>query len=360
MDNKLNIVVLCGGLSTERKISLSSGTKICGALRERGHRAVLVDLFLGLEDMDSGIIADPSKLFRELPELKPVVFDGIAPDLKAVRESRRLKSPSLFGEGVLEICRAADIVFIGLHGMNGEDGRVQATFDMMGIPYTGSGYLGAAMAMDKLTTKQLMKPMGIRMPDWKQYRGVGPEDVDRIASENAVPCVVKTPTGGSSVGVYIVKKEEDLKPAVAACLAYGDDILVEQYIEGREFTCGVLEGRALPSVEIAPRTSFYDYSNKYKAGATEEICPGRCSGAVENAMRETALKVHEAMGLRTYSRSDFIVDAEDRAWFLEVNTLPGMTPTSLVPQEAAAVGISYGELCERIVEDGLRNCGGVR
>ena len=357
MDKKLNIVVLCGGLSTERKISLSSGTKICGALRERGHRAVLVDLFFGLEDMGEEIRKDPSKLFRALPELTPVVFDGIAPDLAAVRASRRLKSPSLFGEGVLEVCRMADIVFIGLHGMNGEDGRVQAAFDMMGIPYTGSGYLGAAVAMDKLMTKQLVRPMGIRLPDWKQYRHVRPEELKDIAAECALPCVVKTPTGGSSVGVYIVRDREELMPALVKCLDYGSDILVEQYIEGREFTCGVLEGRALPSVEIAPKTSFYDYSNKYQAGATEEICPGRCSAAVESEMHETALKVHEALGLRTYSRSDFIVDAEDRAWFLEVNTLPGMTPTSLVPQEAAAVGISYEDLCERIVADGLRNCG---
>ncbi len=367
----MNIVVLCGGLSTERKISLSSGTKICGALRDRGHKAVLVDLFLGLEDMDERIIADPGVLFEELPPLEQVIFDGIAPDLDKVRASRKWKSPSLFGVGVLEICRRADVVFIGLHGMNGEDGRVQATFDMLGIPYTGSGYLGAAMTMDKMITKHMVKSVlesrGIHVPGWKEYHGVGLSDVDRIVKELSgednkgdadgsgirVPCVVKTPTGGSSVGVVIVHQKEELADAVRECLRYGSDLLVEEYIDGREFTCAVLGDRALPSVEIAPKTSFYDYTNKYKAGATEEICPGRCSEAVEELMHTAALTVHKTMGLSTYSRSDFIIDRNDGVHFLEVNTLPGMTPTSLVPQEAAAVGISYGELCEIIVRDAL-------
>ncbi len=375
----MNIVVLCGGLSTERKISLSSGTKICGALRDRGHKAVLVDLFLGLEDMDERIIADPGILFEELPPLEQVVFDGIAPDLDKVRASRRWKSPSLFGLGVLDICRRADVVFIGLHGMNGEDGRVQATFDMLGIPYTGSGYLGAAMTMDKMITKHMVKTVlesrGIHVPGWKEYHGVASSDVDRIVRELSgdactqaegsedgcsirVPCVVKTPTGGSSVGVVIVHHKEELEAAVRECLRYGNDLLVEEYIEGREFTCAVLEDRALPSVEIAPKTNFYDYTNKYRAGATEEICPGRCSAEVEELMHTAAVTVHRTMGLSTYSRSDFIITRNDEVYFLEVNTLPGMTPTSLVPQEAAAVGISYGELCEMIVQDALKMRGG--
>ena len=147
----MKIVVLCGGLSTERNISFLSGTKVCRALRKKGHQAVLVDLFMGLEDIEG----EPAKLFEKLPPLKDLTFDGSAPDLKAVRRARKWKSPSLFGKGVLEICREADIVFVALHGMNGEDGRVQATFDMLGIPYTGSGYLGAAIAMDKMLTKEM-------------------------------------------------------------------------------------------------------------------------------------------------------------------------------------------------------------
>ena len=337
----MKIVVLCGGLSTERNISFLSGTKVCRALRKRGHQAVLVDLFMGLEDVEG----EPAELFKKLPPLKDLTFDGSAPDLKAVRKARKWKSPSLFGKGVLEICREADIVFVALHGMNGEDGRVQATFDMLGIPYTGSGYLGAAIAMDKMLTKEMVKDKGVRTPAWKTFNAgaiTSEEDIVKSAQEIAAkieaPCVVKTPTGGSSVGVYIVTSQDAVRPAVEKCLGFGPDILVEQMIEGREFTCAVLQDRALPSVEIVPKVDFYNYENKYKAGAT---------------MGDMALKVHNTLGLRTYSRSDFIVDKYDNAWFLEVNTLPGMTPTSLVPQEAAAVGISYEDLCEIIVNDGL-------
>jgi D-alanine-D-alanine ligase len=350
----MNIVVLCGGLSTERKISFLSGTKVCKALRSRGHRAVLVDLFMGLEDMDESIIGNPSVLFDNLPELKPVEFDGVAPDLKAVSASRKYKEKSLFGIGVLELCRRADVVFIALHGLNGEDGRIQATFDLMGIPYTGSGYLGAAMGMDKIITKKIVSPQGIRTPDFHSYNGVSESDISRIVAENSVPCVVKTPTGGSSVGVYIVKEEKDMIPALKEVLTFSSDILVEQFIKGREFTNAVLLDRALPCVEIAPKDGGYDYRNKYVAGATEEICPGRLREDLAQEMGSMAMKVHEILGLRTYSRSDFIVDDNDNIYFLEVNTLPGMTPTSLVPQEAEAVGISYEDLCEMIVEDALK------
>lgn len=350
----MKIVVLCGGLSTERNISFLSGTKICGALRSKGHQAVLVDLFNGLEDQGEEILAHPEQLFDQLPELKPAVFDGVAPDLAAVRRERKYKSPSLFGRGVLEICSKADVVFIALHGLNGEDGRVQAAFDLLGIPYTGSGYLGAAMGMDKIITKQMVRPAGVNTPDWHSYHDVTEADIPEIMAENLLPCVVKTPTGGSSVGVYIVKTPEELARALHAVLAFGNDVLVEQFIEGREFTNAVLEGKALPCVEIVPKTGGYDYNNKYKAGATEEICPGRLSPELADEMGRMALLVHETLGLSTYSRSDFMIDADNRIWFLEVNTLPGMTPTSLVPQEAAAVGISYEELCERIVEDAVR------
>ena len=351
----MKIVVLAGGLSTERNISFLSGTKICRALREKGHQAVLVDLFLGLEDLDEETIQHPGVLFEHLPELKDITFDGKAPDLKAVRAGRKYKSKSLFGRGVIEICSEADIVFIALHGLNGEDGRVQAAFDMMGIRYTGSGYLGAAMAMDKMVTKQMVRPQGVRTPDWASYRGVKEEDIPGIAAKTKAPVVIKTPTGGSTLGVYIVKDQKEVEPALREVLQYSDDILVEQYIEGKEFTCGVLLGKALPNVEIAPKQGGYDYSNRYVAGATEEICPGRCSDKVRAEIGEMAVKVHETLGLRTYSRSDFMVTEDDMVYFLEVNTLPGMTPTSLVPQEAEKVGISYADLCELIVKDAMKD-----
>ncbi len=350
----MKIVVLCGGLSTERKISILSGTKVCRALRTKGHQAVLVDLFLGLEDMGEEVLAHPEQLFENLPELQPAEFDGIAPDLDAVRASRRWKDASIFGRGVLEICRKADMVFVALHGLNGEDGRIQAAFDLLGIRYTGSGYLGAGMAMDKIITKTMVRPLGIRTPDWREYHGVQETDLAAIAAECQVPCVVKTPTGGSSVGVFIVRSREELESALQEARRYSSDILVEQFIEGRELTNAVLLDRYLPCVEILPKTGGYDYSNKYKAGATEEICPGRITEEQAQIMGEMALKVHKALGLRTYSRSDFMMTEDGTIYFLEVNTLPGMTPTSLVPQEAAAVGISYEDLCETIVQDALK------
>ena len=201
------------------------------------------------------------------------------------------------------------------------------------------------------------------------YIGMGSKDIS-FASENAdspakfylnsapahmtYPTVLIKPEGTPEDGVVIVKEEKDLEPALCEVLKYSGDILVEQYIEGREFTNAVFLDRALPSVEIIPHVGGYDYSNKYVAGATEEICPGRLSEEKAKEMGEMALAVHRALGLRTYSRSDFMVDKDDNLYFLEVNTLPGMTPTSLVPQEAAAVGISYEDLCDQIVQDALR------
>ena len=367
---QLKIVVLCGGLSTERNISFLTGSRVCQALRSRGHKAVLADLFMGFEEMDntdrggsaSESAFDPEILFEDLPPIPEYTFDGTAPDLDAVRRSRKWKSPSLFGLHVLEVCRAADIVFIALHGKNGEDGRVQAAFDMMGIPYTGSGHLASAMSMDKIVTKMIVARHDVLTPAFHRWefeeKGSEPEAREKfirtVCRQTAVPCVVKTPEGGSSVGVYIVRRKEELREAVRNCMYYGNTFMTEQFIEGRDFTCAVLCGRALPSVEIVPKTRFYDYSNKYEAGATIEICPGRVTPETEEKMGEIALRVHEIMGLRTYSRSDFVIDKKGRIWFIEVNTLPGMTKTSLVPQEAAAVGIGYEELCEMIVEDGLR------
>ncbi len=341
----MKIVVLAGGLSTERNISLASGTKVCAALRRKGHQAVLVDLFLGTESID----APADSLFDLLPELEPVTFTGVAPDLEAVKASRKWKSKSVFGPGVLELCQQADVVFLALHGECGEDGRVQAAFDLFGIPYTGSGYRGSAIAMDKRLTKELMKVHGIKTPEWQVFRGTETE-IPAMLPRISVPCVVKVPRGGSSLGVVIVKKEEELEPALRSCLAMDSTIIVEQYIEGRELTCGVLEGRALPSVEIA--TADYSYANKYN-GRTVEICPGRVSPEIEKRMGDTALAVHNMLGLSTYSRSDFMVTDEGEVYCLECNTLPGMTDTSLVPQEAAAVGIGYEELCERIVMGAL-------
>lgn len=341
---RMRIVVLAGGLSPERNVSLSTGIMVCQALRERGHEVAFVDMFLGLEEYEGEL----GELFRaEIPEHLRSVSKQ-APDLEALRAARRDKSASIFGPGVLELCRLAEMVFLALHGACGEDGRVQAAFDLLGISYTGSGYLGSAIAMDKDLTKRLVSDHGVLTPSWNTL-SYGREDIPRLQDSLEVPCVVKVLCSGSSLGVYIVQDRAALGEALKDSLRYDSTVMIEQYIRGREFTCGVLEDRALPTVEIVPQVAFYDYESKYQPGATLEICPGRTTPEVEESIRKTALMVHRALGLSVYSRSDFMVGDDGGIYFLEVNTLPGMTPTSLVPQEAAAVGLSYGELCERII-----------
>lgn len=343
----MDIVVLAGGLSDERNVSLVSGAKICRALRERGHRAVLVDMFLGLEDCPLA----PGALFKNLPPLPDGGVAVGAPDLDAVRQSRRDQGRSLFGRGVLELCERADVVFLGLHGACGEDGRVQAAFDLMGIPYTGSGYRGSAIAMDKDFTKRLARDAGVPTPDW-QTVCLGARPAQEIADTLALPCVVKVPDGGSSIGVYLCHDRAALVSALDACAGQAQlRVVVERYVRGREFSCGVLDGTGLPSIEIIPKDGFYNYENKYQVGAATEVCPAEVPPEIEAAMRGYALQMHQLLGLRTYSRSDFILDETGEGlFFLEINTLPGMTPTSLLPQEAAAAGIDYETLCQRIVD----------
>ena len=331
----------------ERNVSLSSGNKVCRALRARGHQAILVDMFLGLERYSLDTIFDaPDGLCGDYSVAKE------APDLDAVRESRGDRSANLFGQGVIDVCRRADVVFLALHGTCGEDGRVQAAFDLLGIPYTGSGYLGSAIAMDKDLTKRLVADKVIT-PRWRVVTYTA-EEVDALAEETRLPCVVKPIASGSSIGVSIAKDQDALKAALRECLAYGNRVILEQYVKGREIQVGILAGQAMPSIEIIPKQGFYDYANKYQAGAAEEITPAPIPAAWERNLREAAETVFKTIGLSVYSRADFIVTADGTPYFLEINTLPGMTPTSLVPQEAAAMGLSYEDLCERIIEESLK------
>lgn len=341
----MKIVVLAGGMSAERNVSLSTGVMVCQALRERGHQVAFADMFLGVAETEGDQFTAP--IPQEYKAVSPK-----EPDLAALRASRRDSSPDLFGPGVLDLCRQAEMVFLALHGANGEDGRVQAAFDLMGIPYTGSGYLGSAVAMDKNLTKRVVQEAGVRTPSWQSLT-YGPGEVAHLAETLAVPCVVKVPRSGSTLGVYLVKERAALAPALTACLGCEGEVIVEDYIQGKELTCAVLEDRALPTVEIIPPDS-YDYESKYQPGATLEICPGRVPAEIEAEIGQMALRVHQTLGLAVYSRSDFILGEDGHPYFLEVNTLPGMTPTSLVPQEAAAVGISYGELCEKILTASCR------
>lgn len=342
----VKIVVLAGGLSTERAVSLVTGSGVCRALREMGHRAILVDLFLGVESVP----ADLETLFDAPDGLCPDAAIGAeAPDLEAVRRSRADRSPSRIGPHVLELCRLADMVFIGLHGQDGEDGRVQAMLDLLGVPYTGSGYLASGMAMDKAAAKRMMESAGIPTPAWRLL-SYAPEEAESLAETLEMPCVIKTTTGGSSLGVFLPEDRAALREALAEVRRFDGQVMWERRVYGRELTAAVLGDRALPPIEILPAEKDFDYAAKYQAGGARELCPAPVTENEAKLVQDLALKVHRALGLEVYSRADFILDREGRAWCLEVNSLPGMTPGSLIPKAARAVGIEYPALCEEIVE----------
>lgn len=344
----MKIVVLAGGLSPERNVSLSTGTMVTEALRGLGHQAAMVDLFFGLEGYD-GPLAD----YFDAPVSEDAKrISSAAPDLEQVRASRRDQSSSMFGPRVLELCAMADAVFLALHGACGEDGRVQAAFDLLGIPYTGAGYLSSAIAMDKDLTKRLVAGV-VATPAWKTVEYTA-DDIGALVENARLPLVVKPVASGSSIGVSIARTREELRAALTDGLKVGGRTVLEQYISGREVQVGILEDQALPAIEIITKGGFYDYANKYQPGAAEEVCPADISAEAEDKLRAAALAVYRALGLSVYSRADFILDQNGEAWFLEINTLPGMTPTSLLPQEAAAVGIEYPQLCQRILDASLK------
>ncbi|MCR5663331.1 MAG: D-alanine--D-alanine ligase [Oscillospiraceae bacterium] len=343
----MKIVVLGGGVSTERQVSLVTAVSVCRALRERGHRAVFVDLYFGLED------EEPSEALFDAPDGRcgSVSIGHEAPDLAAVRAARRWKSPSRIGRGVLELCRLADCVFLGLHGADGEDGKIQAALDLLGVPYTGSDHLSSAMAMDKAVTKRVMDGCGVLTPRWREL-SYGEAEIPALAEELPVPCAVKVVNGGSSIGVVLPETREELAAALRELLPFGSRVVVEEKIVGRELTVPILDGQALCPIEIVPpEGNSFDYVAKYQSGSegARELCPAPVTPEERRLLGEAALRLHRALGLSVYSRADFLLDREGRAWCLEINTLPGMTPASLIPKAAAEAGIGYGELCERIV-----------
>ena len=342
----MKIVVLAGGLSSERDVSILSGSKVAEALRSKGHKVVLLDVFMGYEED----VCDIDSLFESNYDFtKNAVIGTEAPDIEAVKKSRKNQSDSYFGDHVIEICQAADITFLGLHGGEGEDGSVQAALELFGIKYTGSGHLGSAIAMHKGVTKGIFLNSDVPTPESRLYKRafMGNGYLDNW---DTFPCVVKPCSAGSSVGVQIVADREQFVAAVGAAFRYDDDVLVEEYIKGREFSVGVLGGKALPVIEIIPKDGWYDYKNKYQAGATLEICPAELEPVIAGKMQREAEHAFEVLRLKAYGRIDFLLDKHNNFFCLEANTLPGMTPMSLLPQEAAAAGIDYPELCEKIIE----------
>lgn len=330
----MKIVVLAGGMSPERDVSLSSGALIATALMEHGHSVALADVYKPINT------AEIDKMFRSEGKYEYRV-PASEPDLDNLKKDFG-EGERLIGRGIIELCEKADAVFLALHGGMGEDGRIEALLESCGIKHSGSDYASCHLAMDKALTKAIFESNGIPTPKWNLY-------CDEDISEIPTPCVVKPCGCGSSVGVTIVETPRELEKAISLAKSYGAKVMIEEKITGREFSVGILGGKALPAIEIIPKTGFYDYKNKYQAGATEEICPADLTESQAEEMGRIALRAHNALGLGMYSRLDFLMDRDGNFFCLEANALPGMTPSSLLPQEAKAAGIDYITLCEMIV-----------
>lgn len=340
----MNIIVLAGGISTERDVSIVTGTKVCRALRELGHNAAILDVYFGTKSID--VFSRDYDLDANVQEIKN--FNNIVEQEKSVRKT-------FFGENVIELCQNADIVFMALHGENGENGKVQAVFDLFGIKYTGTGYLGSALAMDKGVSKSIFTAKGIPTPKGFILKKSNKVSENLLEGTNVtIPCIVKPSCGGSSIGVAIVNKEEELMTALDEAFKFEDEVVIENYISGREFSVAVVDGEAYPIIEIVPKEGFYDYSNKYEPGKTDDICPADLTKEQTKQMKKIAVDVSKALYLDKYCRVDFIMDNKGIMYCLEANTLPGMTPTSLMPQEALVLGMDYGRLCEKLIEVSMK------
>ncbi len=318
----MKIAVICGGLSPEREVSLSSGKMVSKALRERGHEVALCDL---CEDIS------PNYPFT-------VQERDFSPRVRSELSEMEI------GNGILELCRRADTVFPALHGGVGEDGHFQALLELYGISHTGPSFLGCALSMDKELSKILMREAGVTVPRGISLSKGEEPDFKRVK----FPCVIKPNVGGSSVGVAFAERESELVSALESAFSITDKVMIEEKLVGRELTVGILNGRALPAVEIKPKRGFYDYKNKYIAGLTDELCPASLSEAEALRLGTAALRAAEVLRLDSYCRADFILSG-GIFYCLEVNALPGMTETSLLPLAASAVGMTFAELCEKII-----------
>jgi D-alanine-D-alanine ligase len=291
------IGVLMGGLSAEREVSLKSGAAVHTALLARGYDAVAIDV-------------------------------------------GRDAAQVLAREGV-------EVAFICLHGRLGEDGAVQGLLEVMGIPYTGSGVMASALAMNKIFAKTVFAANGLTVAPYKVLRRGEHLDLARLGF--SLPIVIKPSQEGSSVGVSIVKDEAGIAPALAEAFRYDDEVLVEQFIKGREIQIGILADRAVGAIEIVPKKEFYDFEAKYTAGMAEHILPAPLDASLYEKVLREGEKAHAALGCSGYSRVDFLVTEAGECFILEVNTLPGMTALSLLPEIAGGAGIGFEELVERIV-----------
>ena len=334
----MRVAVLMGGRSSEREISLRTGRGIARALRALGHGVTSVDaadgavLPAGDEEAGARVLAD----VKRLPVQAQIALAGTP----AVRE--------------------ADVVYVALHGTFGEDGRIQALLELAGKLYTGSGVLASALAMDKAMSKRIFVDAGVPTPRWRLCRTGEQVGAAEIGACGGLPVVVKPNEEGSTVGLTIVREQAELRPALELAARYGDAILLEEYVPGRELTVAVLEDEALPIVEIRPKSGFYDYENKYTAGRTDYFCPADLPPSLGPRILELGVAAARALGCSGVSRVDFRLSPQDVPHCLEVNTIPGMTPTSLVPMAAKVVGMTYEDVVARALELALNGVRRVR
>jgi D-alanine-D-alanine ligase len=327
----MKITVLMGGTSSERNVSLASGTRIAQALRERGHDVTALDPARGVINAKEEEELRSSKVGAEPPTLESLskFAEGtFLPNLTSMKE-----------------IKGADVVFLGLHGGQGEDGTIQALLDMAHVRYTGSGHLASALAMDKDLSKRLFRAADVNTADWL----MAPASIEQVEGILGLPVVVKPSKQGSTVGLSVVKKRADLAKAIEEAAKYDDEVMIERFVPGRELTVGVLGDIALPVGEIISKHEIYDYECKYTAGMATEEFPAKISPEAAERIQQQALAAFKALKLGGCARIDFRLTTEGEFYCLEANTLPGMTQFSLIPQGAAAMGIGFPELCERIV-----------
>lgn len=326
----MKIAVMMGGTSEERNVSLASGLAIVRALRERGHQVHTIDTARGYIVPDAEATLLPEGVGAAPPE--PITSPLPPVELGSIPELRQ-----------------ADVAFLALHGGSGEDGTIQAYLELLGVPYTGSGPLGSAIAMDKDVTKRILRDAEVPTLPWRVARAPGYEyDLDTIESFVGYPCIVKPASQGSSVGLTVVEGPAQLEEAVRLAAQFDPEVMIERFAKGRELTVGVLGDQALPVVEIRPKKGLYDYESKYTPGMTEYLCPAPVDEEIVAQIQAYALRAFRVLKLKGYARIDFIL-AREHLYCLEANTLPGMTATSLLPKAAHAAGLSFGELCERII-----------
>jgi D-alanine-D-alanine ligase len=333
----LNILVLMGGTSAERDVSLVSGESIVKALKEAGHQVMALDTAQGQR-----LLSDDGKYLPGGVKEKP-------PDVKDLEiRNKQAALEAIHSFDFSEV----DVIFLALHGGQGEDGTIQALLDLTGKPYTGSGVLASALSMDKVMSKKIFEREGILTPEWLSVHQSDPPGVsniiEKIENHFGFPCVVKPNNQGSTVGLTVVKQRNNLNEAIECAQEYSSHVLIERYIQGRELTVGVLGDMPLPVVEIIPKHGIYDYECKYTHGKSNYVCPAEISGEKAKEIQAIGLKAFKTLGCEGYARVDFRYGDDGRFYCLEVNTLPGMTSLSLVPMAAKALGIDFPELVDRI------------